>query len=113
MSGARLGALPSQSDRREILRKHRTEGEPRRDPAAVSLPADICVSELRRLLAEQASAQPLPAGVTVTAAALGGVPTAEITTGGIEPRQAGHTAVIKPQAPGRARELRLLAGRRR
>ncbi len=44
------------------------------------------VSELRRLLAEQASAQPLPADVTVTAAALGGIPTAEITAGGIEPR---------------------------
>src|SRR5439155_23439992 len=38
--------------------------------------------QLRELL----SAQPLPAGVTVTAAALGGVPTAEITIGGIEPR---------------------------
>jgi acetyl esterase/lipase len=44
------------------------------------------VSELRRLLAEQASAQPLPAGVTVTAAALGGIPTAEITIDGIAPR---------------------------
>jgi acetyl esterase/lipase len=44
------------------------------------------VSEQRRLLAEFASAQPLPAGVTVTAAALGGVPTAEITVDGIEPR---------------------------
>jgi acetyl esterase/lipase len=32
------------------------------------------------------SAQPLPADVTVTAAALGGVPTAEITVDGIEPR---------------------------
>jgi hypothetical protein len=42
-----------------------------------AFPADADVSELRRLLAEQASAQPLPAGVTVTAAALGGVPTAE------------------------------------
>jgi acetyl esterase/lipase len=31
------------------------------------------------LLAEFASAQPLPAGVAVTAAALGGVPAAEIT----------------------------------
>ncbi len=44
------------------------------------------VSEQRRLLAEFASAQPLPAGVTVTAAELGGVPTAEITVDGIEPR---------------------------
>jgi len=38
------------------------------------------------LLRELASAQPLPVGVTVTAATLGGVPTAEITVGGIEPR---------------------------
>ena len=51
-----------------------------------AFPADSDVSELRRLLAELTSAQPLPAGVTVTAAALGGVPTAEITAGGIEPR---------------------------
>ena len=51
-----------------------------------AFPADIDVSEQRRLLKELASAQPLPAGVTVTAAALGGVPTAEITIDGIEPR---------------------------
>ena len=51
-----------------------------------AFPADLDVSELRRLLRELTSAQPLPAGVTVTAAALGGVPTAEITIDGIEPR---------------------------
>jgi acetyl esterase/lipase len=51
-----------------------------------AFPADLDVSELRRLLAELTSAQPLPADVTVTAAALGGVPTAEITVDGIEPR---------------------------
>ncbi len=51
-----------------------------------AFPADSDVSEQRRLLRELASAQPLPAGVTVTAAALGGVPTAEITIEGIEPR---------------------------
>jgi len=51
-----------------------------------AFPADIDVSELRRLLAELTSAQPLPSGVTVTAAALGGVPTAEITVDGVEPR---------------------------
>ena len=51
-----------------------------------AFPADSDVSELRRLLRELTSAQPLPAGVTVTAAALGGVPTAEITVGAIEPR---------------------------
>jgi epsilon-lactone hydrolase len=51
-----------------------------------ALPADADVSEQRRLLRDLASAQPLPGGVTVTAAALGGVPTAEITVDGIEPR---------------------------
>src|SRR5260370_32067060 len=51
-----------------------------------AFPAGMDVSEQRRLLRELTSAQPLPAGVTVTAAALGGVPTAEITIDGIEPR---------------------------
>src|SRR4249920_3146595 len=51
-----------------------------------AFPADSDVSELRRRLRELLSAQPLPAGVTVTAAALGDVPTAEITIDGIEPR---------------------------
>jgi epsilon-lactone hydrolase len=51
-----------------------------------ALPADADVSEQRRLLRDLASAQPLPVGVTVTAAALGGVPTAEITVDGMEPR---------------------------
>jgi epsilon-lactone hydrolase len=51
-----------------------------------AFPADLDVSELRRRLAELTSAQPLPAGVTVTPATLGGVPTAEITIDGTEPR---------------------------
>jgi len=51
-----------------------------------AFPFDSDVNEQRRLLREFASAQPLPADVTVTAAALGGVPTAEITVDGIEPR---------------------------
>ena len=51
-----------------------------------AFPAGIDISEQRRLLRELTSAQPLPADVTVTAAALGGVPTAEITIDGIEPR---------------------------
>src|SRR5580693_8097023 len=59
-----------------------------------AFPADTGVSELRRLLAEQASAQPRPAGVTVTAAALGGIPTAEITIDGIDPRH-----VVLPTGP--------------
>jgi acetyl esterase/lipase len=51
-----------------------------------AFPADSDVNEQRRALRELLSAQPLPADVTVTAAALGGVPTAEITVDGIEPR---------------------------
>ena len=51
-----------------------------------AFPAGIDVNEQRRLLRELTSAQPLPADVTVTAAALGGVPAAEITIDGIEPR---------------------------
>ena len=51
-----------------------------------AFPVGSSVSEQRRLLRELVSAQPLPAEVTVTTAALGGVPTAEITVAGIEPR---------------------------
>jgi epsilon-lactone hydrolase len=51
-----------------------------------AFPADSGVGEQRRLLRELLSAQPLPPDVTVTAAALAGVPTAEITVAGIEPR---------------------------
>ena len=51
-----------------------------------AFPVGIDVNEQRRLLRELTSTQPLPADVTVTAAALGGVPTAEITVDGIEPR---------------------------
>ena len=51
-----------------------------------ALPVGSDISEQRRLLRDLASAQPLPADVTVTAAALGGVPTAEITVDGVEPR---------------------------
>jgi monoterpene epsilon-lactone hydrolase len=51
-----------------------------------AFPVGSNVSEQRRLLRELLSAQPLPGDVTVTAAALGGVPTAEITVDGVEPR---------------------------
>ena len=51
-----------------------------------AFPVGSDVDEQRRLLRELLSAQPLPAEVTVTAAELGGVPTAEITVDGIEPR---------------------------
>jgi len=51
-----------------------------------AFPDDADVNEQRRALRELLSAQPLPADVTVTAAELGGVPTAEITVDGIEAR---------------------------
>jgi monoterpene epsilon-lactone hydrolase len=51
-----------------------------------AFPVGSSVVEQRRLLRELVSAQPLPADVTVTPAGLGGVPTAEITIEGIEPR---------------------------
>jgi len=51
-----------------------------------AFPVDSDLDEQRRLLRELLSAQPLPADVTVTAGSLGGVPTAEITVDGVEPR---------------------------
>jgi epsilon-lactone hydrolase len=51
-----------------------------------AFPAGSDVSEQRRLLRELTSAQPLPPDVTVTAAELGGVPTAEVTTDRTGPR---------------------------
>jgi monoterpene epsilon-lactone hydrolase len=51
-----------------------------------AFPVGSDVDEQRRQLKELLSAQPLPAEVTVTAATLGGVPTAEITVDGVEPR---------------------------
>ena len=64
--------------------------EQRENPKAIlrqsAFPADIDVSEQRRRLGELTSAQPLPAEVTPTAAALDGVPVAEITVNRVEPR---------------------------
>jgi epsilon-lactone hydrolase len=51
-----------------------------------AFPAGSSVDEQRRHLRELVSAQPLPSEVNVVAAALGGVPTAEITVDGVEPR---------------------------
>jgi monoterpene epsilon-lactone hydrolase len=51
-----------------------------------AFPVGSDVNEQRRLLKEAVSAQPLPADLTVTAASLGGVTTAEITIDGVEPR---------------------------
>lgn len=50
------------------------------------IPAGSSVSEQRRLLRERASARPAPADVTVIPAELGGVPAADVTMAGIEPR---------------------------
>src|SRR3981081_3922973 len=51
-----------------------------------AFPAGSDVNEQRRQLRELLSAQPLPADVTRTAAALVAVPSADITVDGIEPR---------------------------
>jgi epsilon-lactone hydrolase len=51
-----------------------------------AFPAGSDVNEQRRLLRELLSAQPLPPEVTVTKAELGGIPAAEITVDGVEPR---------------------------
>ena len=51
-----------------------------------AFPVDSDVDEQRRLLRELASAQPLPAEVTVTEAALGDIRTAEVSVDGVEPR---------------------------
>jgi acetyl esterase/lipase len=50
-------------------------------------PFDSDVEGQRQLLRELAATQPLPSDVIVAAATLGGVPTAEITIDGIEPRR--------------------------
>ena len=52
-----------------------------------AFPPDTDLSEQRQRLKALISAQPLPADVTVTPGALGGVPTAEITIGGAESRR--------------------------
>jgi epsilon-lactone hydrolase len=51
-----------------------------------AFPPDSDVKEQRRQLRELLSAQPLPPEITVTRAELGGVPAAEITVDGIDPR---------------------------
>ena len=80
-----------------------------------AFPAGSSVSEQRRQLAELAAAQPLPADVTVTAAALGGVPAAEITLDGTEPRHVAlyfHGGVYVLGAAAQAAGLAAQVGRR-
>ena len=79
-------AMPTQPNEREIPVS--TEQQETLDAILrqSAFPVDSDVNAQRELLREAISAQPLPADVTVTPAALGGVPTAEITVDGIEPR---------------------------
>jgi epsilon-lactone hydrolase len=80
-----------------------------------AFPVDSDVNQQRRQLRELASAQPLPAEVTVTAAALGGVPTAEITVDGVEPRHVVlyfHGGVYVIGDAFQAADLALQVGRR-
>jgi epsilon-lactone hydrolase len=51
-----------------------------------AFPAGTDIGEQRRALQELTSAQPLPPGVRVADTVLGGVPAAEITIDGVEPR---------------------------
>ncbi len=51
-----------------------------------AFPVGSTVSEQRQQLQQLTSAQPLPAEITVTRVVLGGVPAAEITVDGVEPR---------------------------
>ncbi len=80
-----------------------------------AFPVDSDVNEQRRLLKEAVSAQPLPADVTVTAAALGGVPAAEITVSGVGPRHVVlyfHGGVYVIGDAFRAADRASLGGRR-
>src|SRR5450755_5019388 len=80
---ARPGAAPTEGRSSVSTEQRETLDAILRQSA---FPAGSDVSEQRRLLRELLSAQPLPAEVTVTRAVLGGVPAAEITVDGVEPR---------------------------
>jgi epsilon-lactone hydrolase len=84
-----------------------------------AFPPGTGIGEQRRLLAQLTSAQPLPADVTVTADALGGVPVAEITIAGAGTRHVvlyfhGGVYVLGSavQAAGLASEVGRQAGAR-
>jgi monoterpene epsilon-lactone hydrolase len=84
-----------------------------------AFPPDTDLNEQRQQLKALISAQPLPADVTVTAGALGGVPTAEITIDGVESRRVvlyfhGGVYVLGDafQAAGLASQIGRLTGAR-
>ena len=80
-----------------------------------AFPPGTSISEQRRLLKELVSAQPLPSDITVTPAELGGVPTAQITISGIEPRHTVlyfHGGVYVLGDAAQAAELASQVGRR-
>src|SRR5437016_861457 len=85
---ARLGCCRANSNQRVDRSSVSTEQRETLDAILrqSAFPLGSDVNEQRRLLREAISAQPLPVDVTVTATALGGVPTAEITVDGIELR---------------------------
>jgi monoterpene epsilon-lactone hydrolase len=80
-----------------------------------AFPPGTGISEQRRLLKELVSAQPLPSDITVTPSALGGVPTAQITISGTEPRHTVlyfHGGVYVLGDAAQAAELASQVGRR-
>ena len=80
-----------------------------------AFPPGSDVHEQRRLLKELLSAQPLPVEVNVTAATLGGVPTAEVTVDGVEARNVVlyfHGGVYVMGDAALAAELASQVGRR-
>ena len=62
MDGPAWERCQANSNRREILDERRTARTSKQSLRQLVFPADIDVSELRRLLRELTSAQPLPPG---------------------------------------------------
>ena len=81
-------AKSNPTERREILREHRAARDPRRNSPTVSLPRRQQCQRATATASRGELGAAAARGVTVTAAALGGVPTADITVDGIEPRHA-------------------------
>ena len=86
--GERAWSAAKPAHRRETSREHRAARALDAILRQSAFPAGSDVDEQRRLLRALLSAQPLPADITVAPAALGGVPTAEITA--IDHRRTAH-----------------------